>query len=201
MTPKRLETHDFASISRPFHCILAQTNHSDIAHNATQFTHSQTSLQSPICGWLELHCTSELTILAWVAGEKVAKELFSRTLTRLCIVVPTVAVAASVCTLTCAVFAVASSSARLLSMRSATFGWRRPATAGLPPSRRYHRYHNGSAPAPTLRPKASECRRPRPSSRSAESACPPAGCHVFDRYSTVTRPLRPLHDLVEPCEP
>ena len=85
-----------------------------------------------VCGWLELHCTSEPSILAWVAGEKVAKELFSRTLTRLCIVVPTVAVAASVCTLTCADFAVASSSARLLSMRSATWlascGDRRMAT-------------------------------------------------------------------------
>ena len=69
-------------------------------------------------GW---GCTSELlTIVAPVT---------------LSIVAPTVAVAGSACTLTCAVFDVASSSARLSSMRSATWlestGDRRMATKSL----------------------------------------------------------------------
>ena len=60
-----------------------------------------------------------LTIRAPVVGENVAIEPTSRTLITLSIVVPTVAVAHSVCTLTCAVPAVASISTRLPSMRSA----------------------------------------------------------------------------------
>ena len=54
-----------------------------------------------------------LTIRAPVVGENVAIEPTSRTLTTLSIVVPTVAIAQSVCTLTCALPAVASISTRL----------------------------------------------------------------------------------------